>query len=93
MKIDDKIKNQLDRAQHTAPSTGPAMQRQATPMDLAMEAAREYARETTSAVRQRELLDSIRGLLGGRIGQPVPRPVAEAMGLSAAEINDWPADL
>lgn len=81
-------------AEQRAMSTNPlVVVHQATPMEKAMEAAREYARPTTNAVQERQLLDNIRFLLGGGIGVPVPRVVAEAMGLSEDTITNWPADL
>jgi len=90
--VDRKIREQLDRAQASAPTPGPTV-RNATAMELAMEAAREYARPETDTARQAQLLDSIRGLIGGHRGQAVPRPVAEAMGLAASEVNNWPTNL
>jgi hypothetical protein len=61
-------------------------------MELAIQAAREYARPE-SLSRRGQILDSIRGLIGGRIGVPVPRVAAEAMGLNEATIENWPANL
>ena len=62
-------------------------------LETAMGLAREFARPTTNAIQARQLLEGIRHLIGGRIGQSVPEVIARAMGFSEAEIANWPKNL